>query len=136
TAFRVEAARRRQNENVRAIELLFLQAEHARAAGKPFVDHLAVEGDHARTEFFEFAREQNAAFGKFFAREVVYSFGWPFDQISKPYAEFDNSPVVFVSERLGNHAGFIQERPKFVAATRVIMTDAGGTLSGIASHDH
>src|SRR3990172_1171106 len=54
-----------QNEDVRAVQLLFLQAEFAFALREFLVDDLAVKGQHSRRVFRELLRQQDAPFGKF-----------------------------------------------------------------------
>ena len=61
----------RENVDLRAVKIHLLQAVVAFALGKLLVDDLAVKGHHARREFTEFLREDDAAFGEILAREFL-----------------------------------------------------------------
>src|ERR1700734_1069551 len=126
----------RKNENVGAVEFFFLEPKLADASGKSLIDHFPVEGDHARAQVFEFLREEHAAFGKFLALQFVRTARGAFAEIGHADPEFEDAAIVFVADRLGNHAGFIHQRPELVATPRVVVAHASGTVAGIGPDEN
>ena len=116
-----------------------MQPQLAGAAGEFFVHHLAIKGDDARLQVFQFLRQEDAAFGKFLALDFLDGAGRALDQVGHADAEFQDAAVVFVAERLGDHARFVHDRPELIAAAGVVVADAGGTVARIGAdqnHSH
>src|SRR5271157_2544998 len=135
-AARILTAGGRENVDLRAVKTRFLQAVVALALGKLLVNDLAVKGHHARREFAEFLREDDAALGKILARKFLDAPGGFLDEIGEADSEFDDAAVVRIVEGLGDNARFKERRPELIAAAGVIMTGADRGLAGIAAHDH
>src|SRR2546428_13957198 len=85
---------------------------------------LAVEGDHARSEFFEFPRQQDAPFSKLLPLDFFDAARGALDQVRQPNAELDHALVVLIFQRLRHHARIIEQRPEHIPAARVVVPEA------------
>lgn len=124
-----------EDEDLRAVEGVFLEAEDAGAAGEAFVDGFAIEGDDAGLHLFELAGEKDAAFSEFLTLDFFHAFGGALDQVGEADAEFDEAFVFSVFEGLGNDAGFVHDRPEMIAAAGVVVAGAGGTFARVGADE-
>src|SRR5712692_184556 len=132
----VRAAGGGQNVDARAVKQLFLNAKLAFALGKLFVCELPVEGHNVRREFLELLRQHDAAFGKIFAHQFFHAPCGALDKVGEPNPEFNHTLVVVVIERFRHHAALVEHGPELIPASGVVMTDAHGRLTRIATDDH
>lgn len=124
-----------EDEDLRAVEGVFLEAEDAGTARKALVDRFAVEGDDAGFHFFDFTGEKDAALGEFLALNFFHAFGGALDQVGEADAEFDEAFVFGVFERLGDDTGIVHDGPKMIAAAGVIVPGACRAFAGIAADE-
>src|SRR6516164_8065075 len=126
----------RKNINLRAVQIFLLQAVRALALRELLVGGLAVEGHDTGSELAQFLGKDDAAFGKVLACEFLDTLGGALDEVGKANAEFDDAAVVRIIERLRHDAGFVERRPKLIAAPSIVMAGAYGGFAGIATNDY
>src|ERR1700757_3415956 len=92
------AARRRadgcwQHVNMRAVEKFFLDAVITLALGELLVGQLAVERNDPWEIFFQLAGENEAAFRKILASQLLDGFRGALDKVRQANAKFDDAAV-------------------------------------------
>jgi hypothetical protein len=135
-AFPFGATGERQDVDAGTVQQFFLKADFTFSLGELFVGFFSIEGDDVGSEFFEFLREDDAAFCVVLAGQFCGSFGRLLDEIGEADAEFDDALVIVIVERFRDDAALEEQGPEFVAASGVVVANANGGLGWIAADDY